>query len=132
MDTRSGTLVAFLDTHVVMWLYDGLVERLSPAAKDLLEKAQLLVSSMVVLELQFLKEIGRIHPASDHVLTVLGSDIGLQQSLSSFEDVVGKAGALSWTRDPFDRLIVAETILHQAKLITKDEMIRKHYPSAVW
>lgn len=132
MDTRSGTLVAFLDTHVVMWLYDGLVERLSPAAKDLLEKAQILVSSMVVLELQFLKEIGRIHPTSDHVLTVLGSDIGLQQSLSSFEDVVGEAGALSWTRDPFDRLIVAETILHQAKLITKDEMIRKHYPSAVW
>jgi PIN domain nuclease of toxin-antitoxin system len=36
-----------------------------------------------------------------------------------------------WTRDPFDRLIVANA-KGFAWLISADEAIRKHYPRAVW
>ena len=39
---------------------------------------------------------------------------------------------LSWTRDAFDRLIVAQAALDRAKLITRDRLILKHYPKAVW
>lgn len=38
----------------------------------------------------------------------------------------------SWTRDPFDRLIVANAKAAGAPLITKDERIRKHYRRAIW
>jgi PIN domain nuclease of toxin-antitoxin system len=37
--------------------------------------------------------------------------------------VVTQAMPLSWTRDPFDRLIVATAILHRAPLVTRDERI---------
>jgi PIN domain nuclease of toxin-antitoxin system len=39
---------------------------------------------------------------------------------------------VQWTRDPFDRLIVAQALLHDAPLITKDEHIRRHYAGALW
>jgi PIN domain nuclease of toxin-antitoxin system len=38
-----------------------------------------------------------------------------------------------WTRDPFDRLIVANAKANGfAWLISADEHIRNHYPRAVW
>lgn len=42
------------------------------------------------------------------------------------------AADLSWTRDPFDRLISAHAIVANAPLITADETIRKHLSLAVW
>ena len=51
---------------------------------------------------------------------------------------MGRASALitqalreKWTRDPFDRLIVANAKAAGAPLITKDERIRKHYRRAI-
>ncbi len=48
------------------------------------------------------------------------------------ETVVERAMTLSWTRDPFDRVIVATADLHGAPLLTRDERIRENYPAAVW
>jgi len=50
----------YLDTHVVLWLYlrkgDGLSER----ARQLIEyEPEILISPMVLLELDYLHEIGR-------------------------------------------------------------------------
>ncbi len=39
---------------------------------------------------------------------------------------------LTWTRDPFDRWIVATAKLHRSPLITKDEKIQHHYADAIW
>jgi PIN domain nuclease of toxin-antitoxin system len=38
----------------------------------------------------------------------------------------------SWTRDPFDRLIVANALANDAPLITKDEEIRRNYSRSIW
>jgi PIN domain nuclease of toxin-antitoxin system len=38
-----------------------------------------------------------------------------------------------WTRDPFDRLIVAQAKANDgAGLVMADTVIRKHYAGAVW
>lgn len=42
------------------------------------------------------------------------------------------AADLSWTRDPFDRLISAHAIVANAPLVTADEVIREHLSLAVW
>ncbi|CAC9532590.1 hypothetical protein BHECKSOX_1240 [Bathymodiolus heckerae thiotrophic gill symbiont] len=39
---------------------------------------------------------------------------------------------VDWTRDVFDRLIVAQAMADKAELITKDGNILKHYNKAVW
>ena len=48
------TVIAYLDTHAAVWLHDGLVERLSAEAKRRIEASDLLISPMVLLELQYL------------------------------------------------------------------------------
>lgn len=53
-----------LDTHVVAWLHAGLVERLPPHARELLEDEDLGMSQMVCLELEYLHEIGRLSEPS--------------------------------------------------------------------
>ena len=51
--------------------------------------------------------------------------------LLSHIDVV-PVDAESWTRDPFDRMIVAQAALREAPLLTKDRVLHEHYDRAVW
>ena len=53
-------------------------------------------------------------------------------NLEGFHAIIGAARELNWTRDPFDRLIVAEAMLAEAGLVTKDRLIRKHFAAAIW
>jgi PIN domain nuclease of toxin-antitoxin system len=45
---------------------------------------------------------------------------------------VQEATTLSWTRDPFDRLIAAHSIVANSPLITADETILENLPLATW
>ena len=121
-----------LDTHVVVWLYAGLVEKVPPRARQALETSSLSVSPMVLLELQYLYEIGRLNCAGDVVLADLRSRVGLNVESTPFELVAAAALGLVWTRDPFDRLIAAHSLATQNPLLTADATMREHLPSAVW
>ncbi|MCG8455340.1 MAG: PIN domain-containing protein [Holophagales bacterium] len=121
-----------LDTHVVAWLYGGELGRLSNAARDALDRHDLRISPMVDLELQYLFEIERITESPSVVLGHLETDIGLKVCDAPFPSVVRLAREQTWTRDPFDRLIVAQASLRQSPLLTRDSNIQQHYPRAVW
>jgi PIN domain nuclease of toxin-antitoxin system len=124
--------VVHLDTHVVVWLYSGSIDRFPQTVIDCLENADLVVSPMVSLELQYLHEIGRLKPTSATVLKDLERRVGLGVSSISFEKIVIAATALAWTRDPFDRLIVGNACADRASLVTADAVILKHYRRALW
>jgi PIN domain nuclease of toxin-antitoxin system len=49
-----------------------------------------------------------------------------------FPDVIRRAVTLSWTRDPFDRFIVAQAAVRDARLVTKDRTLRKRYRASLW
>ncbi|HET7633694.1 MAG TPA: PIN domain-containing protein [Methylophilaceae bacterium] len=132
MARASESRLVYLDTHIVCWLYEGRTELLSAYADAAIEHGRLRVSPIVSLELQYLYEIRRISKSPEAVLSALAADIGLETGEEPFASVVKQACTLGWTRDPFDRLIVAETMLAQAKLVTKDGTIRKHCAAAVW
>ena len=51
---------AYLDTSVAVWLAQGDLARITPAALDSIRNCNLLVSPMVALELEYLHEIHRI------------------------------------------------------------------------
>lgn len=122
----------YLDTHVVVWLYAGDLSRLSGPAREHIEQNDLLVSPIVQLELAYLKELGRITADSALILETLEHSIGLGLCHQPFSRIVVESIGQDWTRDPFDRLIVAQARVSGAKLITKDRTIRKHYEQAVW
>jgi PIN domain nuclease of toxin-antitoxin system len=124
--------VIYADTHVVAWLYAGRPDLISPRARRLIEDNPLLVSPMVALELEYLFETGRISEPARIVLQALGRDIGLRLCDLPFPDVAAVAVRQSWTRDPFDRIIVAQAALRRTSLVTKDATIRAHYDRAFW
>jgi len=123
----------YLDTHVILWLYLRKGEGLSERARQLIEyESEISISPMVLLEIDYLYEIGRTTLGSAPVFNYLHQRIDLQLCQKSFIDVVRAASELSWTRDPFDRIITAQSALEQNRLITKDEIIREHYEHGVW
>jgi PIN domain nuclease of toxin-antitoxin system len=125
--------LTYLDTHVVAWLYAGGSTALPSATAAVLEQAaELWVSPMVRLELQYLYEIGRVAEPALAVLDTLEAAMGLVTCQAPFAAVVKRAESESWTRDPFDRIIVAQAALFDASLVTKDSTIRSHYGRAVW
>lgn len=121
-----------LDTHVVVWLYEGELDLFPAAARRLLDAEPLAVSPMVALELTLLHEIGRTGGPAAVVLAELGRSIGLTISQTPFPSVVDAASALDWTRDPFDRLICAHAVVDGAVLLTKDRRIRGRLDRARW
>lgn len=121
-----------LDTHVVVWLYTGQVEELSSSARTTIEQHQLAISPMVQLELEYLHEVGRLTVGGSDVVADLSRRIGLQVSDVPLEALVHAAAALSWTRDPFDRLIVADALVVGSGLVTKDRTIHDRTTVALW
>jgi len=125
--------VIYLDTHVILWLFAQKGKGLSVRALDLIEsETQLTISPMVLLELEYLHEIGRTTLGSKTVYDYLHGRIGLQMCERAFSDVIQGAAKQSWTRDPFDRIITAQAAIGSNLLVTKDKDIRKHYEYAVW
>ena len=122
----------YLDTHVVVWLYAGLTEKFSALARTLINEEDVYISPVVRLELQYLFEIDRVTVGPDAIVNDLGSRIGLQVCSRPFNRVVTQAIGQSWTRDPFDRLIVAQAALQDNILLSKDETILRNYAYARW
>ena len=122
----------YLDTHVVIWLYADLAEKFNPQARELINKNDLFVSPIVSLEIQYLYEIGRITVDSNNIISDMEQRIGLRICDAPFSKVTARAIALSWTRDPFDRLIVAQAQVGQSLLLTRDELILARFDDAVW
>jgi PIN domain nuclease of toxin-antitoxin system len=122
----------FLDTHVLVWLYAGSPEPFSERAKRELQNGDLVLSPMILLELQYLYEAKKITEKGDTILAALQSTMSLRVMEDDWEETIRTALNLQWTRDPFDRIIVAQAMHHKAKLLTKDQQILKQYKGAVW
>jgi PIN domain nuclease of toxin-antitoxin system len=129
----SVTSPAYLDTQVVVWLATGKLSRFSSNTRDLLEGADLLLSPVVLLELEYLYEARRIKLPARDIQRKLEQELGVRLCELPFATIAGAALDEKWSRDPFDRMIVANAKANGfAWLITADEEIRKHYPRTVW
>jgi PIN domain nuclease of toxin-antitoxin system len=122
----------FLDTHVVIWLYAKLLEKISNAAIQQIEDNEVFISQMVRLELQYLFEIGRLTVTPDRLIKDLNKSIGLKVSHMDAEKVFDLSIDYEWTRDVFDRLITAEADAMGSLLVTKDRNILANYEMAIW
>ena len=63
--------VTFLDTHALIWLYAGEIERFPLTTRKKLETASLVISPIVLLEAQYLYELKRITATPLPMLTEL-------------------------------------------------------------
>jgi PIN domain nuclease of toxin-antitoxin system len=121
-----------LDTHVLVWLYAGEAHRLRRPVQERLEADAVAISPIVELELAYLHEVGRIRPTAEDVVREVAPALELQRSSAPFAQVVRAALPLTWTRDPFDRLIAAQALVDEATLVTADERLRDHVSDWLW
>ena len=122
----------YLDTHVVAWLFAGRLDLLPAGVRRLLDDSELLNSPAVELELEYLFEIRRTVKPGREVVAALDREIGLKLCDLPFPQVIAAAVRQSWTRDPFDRLLVGQAAARAAPLLTRDDAIRRHYSQAIW
>jgi PIN domain nuclease of toxin-antitoxin system len=113
-------------------LYAGLVDKFNRPIRDLMNEQDIAISPVVRLELQFLYEIHRVADDSSTIVADLANRIGLTISDKHFNSTISRALEISWTRDPFDRIIVANASLEDSILVSKDQGILSHYPFARW
>ncbi|MBK8796527.1 MAG: PIN domain-containing protein [Anaerolineales bacterium] len=122
----------YLDTHIVVWYYASDKQRFSKSIQALMNQHDWMISPIVRLELHYLHEIGRINPTADAMLASLSQRVGLSICPKPFNDVISVANQLTWTCDPFDRILVAQATLNDDILVTGDQKIHAHYPHARW
>lgn len=87
---------------------------------------------MVRLELQYLHEIKRIRYTPTQIIEDLERDIDLTVRDMGFHRVILAAQNIGWTRDPFDRIIVAQAELDGQRLLSKDEVMAANSPVVIW
>jgi PIN domain nuclease of toxin-antitoxin system len=119
--TQGPTKVILLDTNALIWLAAG-----HRRARSLMRiREQLVVSPASLFELRLLEEIGKVRVSS---FADIEADsrwtIDEPPVLAWFE----AAFDLSWTRDIFDRLIVAHAISRRFKIATADSAILERLP----
>lgn len=122
----------YLDTHIVVWLYAGLKEKLSSKAESLINQHDLFISPVVRLELKYLYDIDRLTVLPDVIIDDLDIRLNLIICGRQFNQVITQSLSQDWTRDPFDRIIVSQAALQNSLLLTKDKAIRDNYHQAQW
>jgi len=122
----------YLDTHIVVWLYSGLKQKLSATARSLINQHDLYISPIVRLELQYLYEIQRVTVLPGVIIEDLELRLNLIICDRQFDQIISQSLNQHWTRDPFDRIIVSQAALQGSLLLTKNKNIRDNYPQAQW
>ena len=122
----------FLDTHAVIWLAEGRIEKFTDNGIKELSRSSLLISPMVRLELQFLHQKLKFLEAPDVTIALLNDKLNLQVDDLNFNSIVGVSMQAGWTRDVFDLLITAHAAYYDYPLLTKDRIISAHYKKAMW
>ena len=114
-----------LDTHFLLWILLGSgrlkqfpwLERYRPWG----------ISPVSFLEIQFLAEIGRLEADQPALTEAVASDPRFIVDEVPLVPLVEKALPLSWTRDPFDRLLAAHSEARRVPLCSTDRRIRAEH-----
>jgi len=126
-------VISYLDTNVVVFLHSGNAARLSRRAIEQIEGTDLLASAMVMLELEMLYEKGTINFTASQILSDLNQQLGLSVCQLPMAVIMNAALQIKWTREPGDRIIVANAIANnEVPLVTSDRRIHEHYPNSIW
>jgi PIN domain nuclease of toxin-antitoxin system len=120
---RKVTLL--LDTHFLIWL---VLESKRLANFPWLDRYRPWgVSPVSFLEIQFLAEVGRLSVSNPEFTSTVMNDRRFIIDDISLETLVGHALRFDWTRDPFDRLLVAHSLARRVALCTTDRTIRSRH-----
>lgn len=125
-----------LDTCTFLWIVFDETEALTPTAMDLYRAAE----NEVYLSAASALEISIKYGSKRLVLTDVPERFVPKQReahrmrpLPIDEESACRAGQLPWLhRDPFDRLLISQAIVHGLTIVTPDPIISKYHVRTIW
>ena len=111
-----------IDTHVFLW-WLGDDHRLGPKARDLIANAdnQVFVSAATAWEIAIKKSIGKLDAPDD--LDAIAKEEGFEELPITFFHGERAGDLPRLHRDPFDRMLVAQSQAEGLEIITADDTI---------
>ncbi len=114
-----------LDTHFLLWIATSSsrlkafpwLERYRPWS----------ISPVSLLEVQFLSEVGRVKIRTPEFTEIVSADERFLIDEVGLGALVRRALPLTWTRDPFDRLLAAHSALRRMPLCTVDRTLHEYH-----
>lgn len=123
-----------LDTHALIWWFEGAPE-LSKRAASILGSSDnlILISAAVGWELAIKLNVGKFHtPALVHDLESMVEREGFAELPISLDHTI-RAGLLPLHhRDPFDRLLVAQAQALNAPVLSADAALDQYSIRRIW
>lgn len=108
-----------LDSHVALWWLGMDTDKLRVPLRDMIAEADtVFVSIATVWELEIKRSIGKLKLPIDDWKQV--ERAGLTFLPIELADAVRAAGLPNIHRDPFDRMMVAQALMRDLTLITRD------------
>ena len=119
-----------IDTHVFLWwLSDD--PQLGPKARDLISNPgnQVFVSAATAWEISIKKSIGKLDAPDD--LDAIAEEEGFEKLPISFFHGEHAGDLPRYHRDPFDRMLIAQSQTEGLEIITADKSIPKYAVKAI-
>ena len=108
------------------------MDKITDKTVRLMEDSELLISPIILVELEYLFEIGRTEMTSRDVQLKIEHELNIRVCNFPFAPIAKLAVDEKWTRDPFDRIIVAQAKINGfSPLVSADEKIQLHYPTTL-
>ncbi len=124
-----------LDTHVLLWFSSG-DRLLSEKAKSIIENGEneIYLSSISVWELSIKARLGKLRLKKDlkqfiteniveYSIIQLPVNIAHALEISKLPDI---------HKDPFDRMLIAQSLVEDLTIITSDEFISRYDVNTIW
>jgi PIN domain nuclease of toxin-antitoxin system len=122
-----------IDTHVLLW---GLQDeaKLSNRVRDLLPAAEVWISVASIWEIITKVQVGKLDlpgPVGDYVAAKLRAN-GVSVLPLTFDHVRRLEQIPLHHRDPFDRILVAQSVAESMPLVTADPQLKKYSVEVIW
>jgi len=122
-----------IDTHVLLW---GLQDeaKLSSRVRELLPAAEVWISVASLWEIITKVQVGKLDlpgPVGDYLSAKLKAN-GVSVLPLTFDHVRRLEKIPLHHRDPFDRILIAQSMAESIPLVTSDPQLKKYSVEVIW
>lgn len=123
-----------IDTHVLIWfLTDD--DRLPEKVKQTIESNEnsCYTSIASYWEIAIKHSLGRLELFTDlENLFQIIEDSGFEPLPINKKHIIENASLEFHHQDPFDRLLIAQAIIEELSIVSKDKQFKKYKPTIIW
>jgi PIN domain nuclease of toxin-antitoxin system len=123
-----------LDTHVWLWLLENPDRIARPALEEIKNASELILSAASVWEFSIKANLGKLTTtltAKELRNEILHQILARELAITG-DHAMAAAGLPPVHRDPFDRMLIAQSQLEELALVSSDTQMRNYGDRIIW